>query len=101
MKLIPVDSSNLSKVGYDAGRRELEVHFRNGGAHRHVDVPPEKYAGLMSADSHGSYYAANIRNNFTGHKIGQRDTAPRDTGSAPINDEAGSIDEAIRRYTGQ
>ena len=51
--LVPVDSSNVEGIGYDADSRVLRVRFRNGSAYRYEDVPPELHAAILSADSVG------------------------------------------------
>lgn len=62
MKRDPVESEALTSVGYDPDRRMLEVEFESGAVYRYYDVPPELYAGLMTAPSRGEYFAHHIRN---------------------------------------
>ncbi len=61
MNRIPVSSSNLASVGYDAERRVLEVGFRNGTVYQYFNVPNSVYVGLMAAGSHGRYFDANVK----------------------------------------
>lgn len=61
MDRIPVVSSNLATIGYDAEHRLLEVEFKNGAVWRYADVPPEEHEALMTAPSVGRYFAANIK----------------------------------------
>lgn len=61
IKLIPVASSNLAAVGYNAERYELVIAFLDGSIYRYESVPPEEYRDLMRADSHGEYFVDNIR----------------------------------------
>ena len=61
MNLIPVSSSNLRAVGYDAETRKLQVAFNNGGLYEYSGVPASVHAGLMAASSHGSYFDAHIK----------------------------------------
>lgn len=56
MNRMPVSSSNLHSVGYDAESRTLEVEFLNSGIYRYSGVPVSVHAGLMSASSHGAYF---------------------------------------------
>lgn len=56
MNRIPVVSSNLSSIGYDANSQTLEVAFRTGGVYRYFHVPASTYRALMHADSHGQYF---------------------------------------------
>ena len=64
-----VESSNLKAVSYDAENRELYVWFLGGGIYVYYDVPPERYAGLIEAPSHGSYFVEHIRNTYRYRKI--------------------------------
>lgn len=69
MALTPVKSSNIKAVGYDAGSKALTVEFHGGAQHIYEDVPPEKHAGMMEADSPGRYFHANIRNAHKSSKV--------------------------------
>ena len=53
MKLHPVKSSNLSKIGYDPETRILEVRFKHGGTYDYENVPPSAYKRLNNAKSKG------------------------------------------------
>lgn len=59
---VPVTSSNLQSVGYDAVSQKLTVEFRNGSVYEYGNVPPEVHAELMQAKSHGKYFHSHIRN---------------------------------------
>ena len=52
---VPVRSSNLASVGYDARSQTLEVAFRRGSVYQYYGVPARVYEGLMRAESHGRY----------------------------------------------
>lgn len=69
MKRQSVQSSNLASVGYDAENEILEVEFNHGGIYQYFDVPLDVYEELMEASSHGVYFSANIRNNYTTQKL--------------------------------
>ena len=56
-----VVSEVLRAVGYDSDRNILELEFTSGEVYRYFDVPPELHLGLMTAGSHGSFFAAHIR----------------------------------------
>lgn len=62
MERIPVSSSNLASVGYQDGI--LEVAFKSGSVYQYTRVPESVYEALMSAPSHGKFFAAFIRNNY-------------------------------------
>ena len=69
MKRENVSSSNLASVGYDEENEILEIEFNHGGIYQYFNVPINEYEALMSADSHGKYFAANIRNDYEYSKI--------------------------------
>jgi hypothetical protein len=64
-----VSSSNLASVGYDPASRTLEVAFLNGSLYSYSSVPESVYRGLMSAASHGSYFAANVKNTYSYRRV--------------------------------
>ena len=51
-----VESGVLRSVGYDAVARVLELEFADGAVYRYLDVPASLHAGLMTADSHGTFF---------------------------------------------
>ncbi|MFC1596178.1 helicase HerA-like domain-containing protein, partial [Candidatus Margulisiibacteriota bacterium] len=56
-----VESSNIESIGYESDSQTLEIEFLNGAVYQYFDVPEHIYNGLMAADSHGKYLAANIK----------------------------------------
>ena len=72
----PVDSSSLNSVGYDPGKRLLEVEFRNGGIYRYLDVPEDDYRALKEADSLGRHLNQEIKPFYSVIKVRTR---PRQT----------------------
>lgn len=65
----PVSSSNLASVGYDSGSETLEVEFKNGSIYQYYNVPQVMFESLMQAPSVGSFFNANIRNNYACAKL--------------------------------
>lgn len=63
-----VTSSNLASVGYDPDSETLEITFKSSGTYVYFGVPHSAYAGLMSAYSKGSYFAAHIRDYYSTSK---------------------------------
>ena len=62
VKMLPVESSNLAAVGYNADSYELTIAFLDGSIYRYYNVPIEEYTGLMNATgSHGEFFYDNIR----------------------------------------
>lgn len=64
MDRVPVSSSNLQSVGYSADSSTLEIEFIRGGVYQYFDVPQGEHEGLMSSDSKGKYFLANIKNRY-------------------------------------
>lgn len=64
MDMLPVISSNLDSVGYDAMSKTLYVRFHSGKSYSYSNVPESVYRGLMEASSKGRYFAANIRDSY-------------------------------------
>ena len=62
IKATKVDSSNISKVGYDKESQTLEIHFKAGTIYQYHPVPESIHLALISADSIGGYFYKNIRN---------------------------------------
>lgn len=68
MNMVPVSSSNISSIGYESGT--LYVAFNRGGLYAYSGVPEYVYRGLMSASSHGSYLASNVKGVYPYRRIG-------------------------------
>ncbi|MCE9634395.1 MAG: KTSC domain-containing protein [Planctomycetes bacterium] len=66
MKRVPVTSTNLESVGYDAASRTLEIEFKNGRhVYQYFDVPPQIHSALMAAQPHpGTFLASNIKGRY-------------------------------------
>ena len=63
MTMVPVSSSNLEAVGYDASSQTLRIRFHSG-TYDYFGVPSHIHQGLMSAGSKGGYHAAYIKNSY-------------------------------------
>ena len=61
MNRINVVSRNIKSIGYDGVNRILEVEFHNNRVYQYSNVPPSLYSGLLHADSHGKFFAREIR----------------------------------------
>ncbi len=64
-----VKSSNLASIGYNTDSQTLEVEFLNGSIYHYFKVPADIFENLMSANSHGTYFSANIRGKYSDSKI--------------------------------
>ena len=72
MKLVPVDSSMLRTVGYDAANKELEVVFSSGAVWRYREVPRKVYRELLNADSKGSYMQSCVIGLYPEYRVRRR-----------------------------
>lgn len=69
MERIPVSSSTVAEIGYDAATMTLEVAFHSGSVYQYFDVHETVYREFMSASSKGSFLHANINNNYRYAKV--------------------------------
>ena len=58
---IPVESSAIDAVGYDAARRALSVAYKGGREYVYLDVPPEVFDALLKAESKGKFVNAEVK----------------------------------------
>ena len=72
MKKICVSSSFINKIGYDKRSQTLEIEFHSGTCrvYAYYGVSKEVFKELSEADSVGSYFLANIRNEYSYLPIG-------------------------------
>jgi KTSC domain len=64
MQRTPVSSSNIESIGYSPDIQLLEIEFKNGNVYQYFDIPQTTFDALMSASSHGTFFAASIRGVF-------------------------------------
>lgn len=70
MDMIPVVSSNIRAIGYEAKTKTLYVSFVKGGTYSYSGVSAHVHSDLMNAPSKGKYFAANIRKSYPYRRIG-------------------------------
>lgn len=61
MERSPIESREISSVGYDPDSALLEVEFKQGSIYVIQDVPKRVYENLVTARSPGTYYHRHIR----------------------------------------
>lgn len=69
VRMIKVNSTNLSAVGYDSETKILTIEFNDGGLYEYYDVPQNVFDGLMSDSSKGSFFHRFIRDTYRTVKI--------------------------------
>jgi hypothetical protein len=68
IKTHPINSSNLSRAGYDAKTKTLIVHFKNGTAYQYAGIPKELYEGIFLNSSPGNFFREHIVKSGYGYK---------------------------------
>ncbi|MEN9560534.1 MAG: hypothetical protein RLZZ502_1745 [Pseudomonadota bacterium] len=69
MNRTPLRSTQIKSLGYDAGRRLMEVELTGGTIMAYSGVSQSVYDGLLRASNPQSYYRDRIEEEFTGIKI--------------------------------
>lgn len=69
MLRIPVESSDIISIGYDAPIKILEVEFHGGRIYQYRNVDQDIYDQLMHADSHGQYFNTFIHGRYRFDRI--------------------------------
>ncbi len=59
-ELVPVESSMIQAVGYDAAAQVMTVQFGSGKLYEYREVPPDVHQGLMDSGSKGQYMNGNV-----------------------------------------
>jgi hypothetical protein len=70
MKRHHVQSSALQSVGYDPGRKILELEFRdNGSVWQYFKLPQSVYDKFINAESLGNYFVTEIKGKYREEKV--------------------------------
>jgi hypothetical protein len=64
VKRVPVRSSVLAAVGYDAATAELEIEFASGDVYRYYAVPARVHRELVEAESPGAYFNRAVNDKY-------------------------------------
>jgi hypothetical protein len=64
MNYIPVISSNIAAIAYDADGRILGVRFNHGGEYWYHGVPNSVYQSFLYAVSKGTFFGAFVRDTY-------------------------------------
>lgn len=74
-EMVPVTSSQISKIGYDEETQTLAVEFKakggSGSLYHYSDVSPETHAAFMKAESKGTHLGKHIKGKHPFKKIVQ------------------------------
>jgi hypothetical protein len=72
MRMIPVKSSTISGVGYDAARLTLYIEFREGFIYAYYGVSAEVHEQFLKAVQ-PDYFARNIRDRYASLRVDDPD----------------------------
>ena len=64
MRMVPVESSTLTAVGYDAEGKLLHLEFCSRAVFQYFGVPAALHEALLNATSKGSFFNRSIRGRF-------------------------------------
>ena len=64
MERVPVQSTSLVSIGYDAASAELEVEFSSGRIYVYTGVPESAHAWLMRSPGKGGLFNRMIRDAY-------------------------------------
>lgn len=65
----PVVSTLIQSAGFDQETGTLELEFQSGSVYVYHDVPRHVYAALLEADSKGTYFNEQIKDQFRYDRI--------------------------------
>jgi hypothetical protein len=70
MNRVPVRSSNVSSVGYDAATATLEIEFHGGRVYQYANVPERHFAALTDGSgSVGGYFNRYVKNSYAVRRV--------------------------------
>ena len=69
MEMIPVDSSNISAIGYEPDNATLCIEFHGGRIYEYYDVPQHVFDEFLVASSKGSFAHQKIYKNYNQQRI--------------------------------
>lgn len=69
IRMMRVDSSMFTELGYDNTHKSLVVRFTSGALYQYFEVPEYLWNDMQAADSMGSYFSKNIREEYRFEKL--------------------------------
>jgi non-canonical purine NTP pyrophosphatase (RdgB/HAM1 family) len=91
MKRIPVESSDVVAIGYDAKERVLELEFHEGRLYRYLEVPQDIYEHFLKADSYGGYFNAYINGHYRYRRVNENGEEQKHPGVAIVTGNARKV----------
>lgn len=69
MNRIPVVSSNIKSIGFEATNNVLEVEFHSGGIYKYRNVSQAIFDSFLKSSSKGSFFDQYIKDKYPTNKI--------------------------------
>ena len=69
MEREPVTSTNIASIGYEPDSETLEIEFKTSGVYQYFNVPTFMHERLMTANSVGIFFNAEIKNVYPCSKL--------------------------------
>jgi KTSC domain len=63
MEMVPVTSTQIAAVGYDADTKKMRIEFNNGSLYEYSNVTQEIFDGIVNAASPGGAFTASVKGN--------------------------------------
>lgn len=64
MNMIPVRSSAIAAIGYEASTQRMVIRFTSGDSYTFCRVPEHIFSAFMASSSKGGYYDRQIRGRY-------------------------------------
>jgi len=68
-EMIPVESTNIARVGYDAPSLEMHIEFNEGASYAYLKVPEFIYLDLVASPSKGSFLNRMVKGHYDYRKL--------------------------------
>ena len=69
LKMLPVQSTMATSIGYDCDNQILQVEFSSGSVYQYANVEPETWEALQETDSLGRFYNNEIKGQYDCQRI--------------------------------
>ena len=69
VEAVSVNSTMIHNVEYINSLERLRVEFQNGALYEYQDVPRDQFDLLVTAESTGKYFNANIKDRFVALRL--------------------------------
>lgn len=67
--MIPVNSSQIAAIGYDAEAQKLQIEFNNGWVYVYDQVAADVFESMKQAPSVGQFFYRNIKGRYSYYRV--------------------------------